>query len=669
MRRLPLTALLVVTTLVAAVALQALDVAVRRQPREPSSRTATTCPAPVVPVAGTAPVPLIADLDRVTPRPGPTQTAIVAAAGELLAGTIPAVTPGTPAARGDPLRYLFDQGVALRRTTATLGYAYAVTHGPRYLDALAQQTLAVVRWPDWNPGHPLDTAQLATDVATGLSWSRSQMTVAQRDEVAGVLARRFLDPYACGGDARLTGRRTGSGNQSAVVGSAAVLAALAVRVERPASSAAALTAGVASLERTAAPDGSGRSLADGPTDEGLMYTTYAAAAQALVESTLRLVRDQVQVSVSGADSATAAAAPGDADVVRALEAAMPSFDALADWNEHCALVADPAVQDGWDVYPWVDRTTALAAMAAAPQAGPHLMGLLDTLQAQARLTIPGAGAWPVPDGLAELVLAQGSTGSAVTAPASAPAVPPVQAFASGGGDDSHRYGCATSNGTYALLTGVPDDAPHAHADVGNVVVRQGDQEVLTDLGQRDYSFPGTPDWRASTEAHSTIGVRQADGSVRQEPAASGAVTVEGGGLLMTSSAALPGISAWTRRVVVADGNVEVHDVVSAGPPATGLAGAAVPLSTSWLLAAPLASVVPQAGGSLRVTLPDGEVWDLVPPAGASMSVQSAAPLPPYVDGPSLAPLAARRTLVVLHADVLPDAPAPTELVTTLHRVV
>ena len=40
------------------------------------------------------------------------------------------------------------------------------------------------------------------------------------------------------------------------------------------------------------------------------------------------------------------------------------------------------------------------------------------------------------------------------------------------------------------MTGVPNDAPHAHADVGNVVVKQGEQDVLADLGQRTYGFTG-----------------------------------------------------------------------------------------------------------------------------------------------------------------------------------
>ena len=552
MRSPALIGLAAAVTVVTAAAVQAVTAPPANAPTG-SPRVATVAACPRAPVAPDfSRVHLVADLAHVTVRDSPWRAPLLSAADQVVAGTIPAVRPSATDG-GDPFRYLYDEGVALRRIAGVLGLAYATTHDPRYLDALAAQTVGASRWPDWNPGHPLDTAQVATAVALGYAWSRDRMTPAERAEVRTALVDRLLQPFACGTGNGLALRGEGSGNQTTVVATSAVLAGLAMRPDEPAWSATAVAAGTAALARTAAPDGSGRSLADGPTVEGLMYTNYAAAHVALLR-------------------ATVAANPRDPAVAGALSAALPSLDALAEWNERCGKVADPNVQDGWDLYPWVDRTTALAAMAASPRSGPHVLGLLDGLQAVDRLDRAGRRA----------LAGAGRAGraGALRGRAGAAAVPPVQAFVSGGSATTRLYGCATHGDTYALMTGVPNDAPHAHADVGNVVVKQGEQTVLTDLGQRSYGFQGGPVWRASTKAHSTLGIAQPDGTVLQERTGSGAVAVDGADLLMTSTHGPAG----SRRAGSAgswSGTASgVHDTV------TGAGRAALPLSASFLLAAP-----------------------------------------------------------------------------------
>jgi hypothetical protein len=638
MRRTHLLGLLAVVAVVSVVSVLAVTVVDRDRPGAPGAPTVRTVPGcPRAPATvDVTPVHLVADLDHVTVRDSAWRGPVLAAADNILAGAIPAVRPHGPAEDGgDPLRYLYDEGVALRRVTGVLGLAYAARHDPRYLDFLAAQTVGAARWPDWNPGHPLDTAQLATAVALGYAWSRNRMTPEERGEVVSALVDRLLLPYTCGtghASAGLRMRRATAGNQTTVVATAAVLAGLAVRPDQPAWSAAAVEAGSASLARHAGPDGSGRSLADGPTIEGLMYTTYEAANLALLRATVQ-------------------ANPHDPAVTGPLNRALPDLTALAEWNERCGRVAEPAVQDGWDLYPWVDRATALAAMASTPGAGPHLQALIDALQARDRLTIPAAGAWPVPDAIAELLLSQSAAAGGAAAPA-------AQTLVSGGAHGARLYGCTTHGDTYALVTGVPNDAPHAHSDVGNVVVKQGEQTLLDDLGQRDYGFHGGPVWRASTKAHSTLGVLQPDGSVVQRRNGSGAVTADGDGLLMTSTSALAGVSSWQRRVVVGDGTVQVHDTLTAA------SGAALPISASFLLAAPPASVVGQPDGAVRFTVADGSVWDLVPPAGTTVTWSDAAPTPPYVDAPSIAAPAAGHTLVVIHTDLT----GTLDLTTDLRRV-
>ena len=102
----------------------------------------------------------------------------------------------------------------------------------------------------------------------------------------------------------------------------------------------------------------------------------------------------------------------------------------------------------------------------------------------------------------------------------------------------------------------------------------------------------------------------------------------------------------------------VHDTV------TGTGRAALPLSASFLLAAPPAAVAEQASGALRFTLADGSVWELVPPAGMSMTWSDAAPTPPYVDAPDVVEPAASHTLVVLRGALA----GTLDLTTRLRRV-
>ena len=57
------------------------------------------------------------------------------------------------------------------------------------------------------------------------------MTAGERREVTTALVDRLLAPYTCRTGTDLAARRTGSGNQATVIGTAAVLAGLAVRAD------------------------------------------------------------------------------------------------------------------------------------------------------------------------------------------------------------------------------------------------------------------------------------------------------------------------------------------------------------------------------------------------------------------------------------------------------
>lgn len=579
---------------------------------------------------GPGPVRLVSDLDQVALRDSASGPALLRRADEIVAGTIPGVAYNS-ARTGDEVRYLYDEGVAMRRVTGILAYAYAARDDTKYLDAMARVAVAAARWPDWNPGHPLDNAQVATAVSLAYGWSRGRMTKAQRAVVADALVTRMVLPYSCV-DGQPSAMRAVTGNQSTVIATAAVLAGLAVRNDASAWGSAAVEDGASALARFRLPDGAGRSLASGPTVEGLMYTTYEAASLALLH-------------------ATAWRSTADPAVTAALRDRLADLDGLAAWTERCGTIADPAVEDGWDFYPWVDRTTALAAIAASPSSGGHVIELLDALQAQDTLWIPDRGTWEAPDGIAELIVSDLSPSLA--------APPAVQSYAPVNGNPGSYWGCATNGALRALTGAAPNNAPHGHRDIGNLVVSHGFQPVLADLGQSDYNFVTDYAWRDLTKAHNTLGVAAPDGRVTQAGSGWGSVSATGDGLVMVSANAMRGID-WRRGVSITGTSVAVRDQLRLRTP-----GTTAPLSMSFLLAAPVENVTDVGGGRFRFVLGDGSTWQLAAPAGVSVALSSAGPTPPYEDSKEFAAtLGAAHTLV----EMTPTLVDTLDLTTTVTRV-
>ena len=591
----------------------------------------SACTPRAVTELGVGPVRLVSDLDTVTVRDSASRTDLLRRADEIVAGTIPAVAYNAQRT-GDALRYLYDEGVALRRVTGILAYAYAVRRDTRYLDAMAAKVAVnAAGWPDWNPGHPLDTAQVATAVALAYGWSRARMSPAQRSLVAGALTTRMVLSYACG-DGALASKRSASGNQNSVFATAAVLAGLAVRNDATAWGSASVQDGAAALARVRLADGTGSSLASGPTVEGLMYTTYEAANVSMLHATLW--RNATDQAVQGA-----------------LRDKLADLDVLAAWTERCGTVADPPVEDAWDYYPWLDRTTALATFTAWPSAGGHVLELLEALQSRDTLTIPDRGTWSAPDGIAELVVSDLSPRRDLP--------PAVQSYAPGAGGAGSYWGCASNEDVRALISAAPNNAPHGHRDIGNLVVSHGTQPVLTDLGQRDYNFVTTFPWRSLTKAHTTVGVLQPDGRVTQTDAGWGSVSATADGLRMVSANAMSGID-WSRGTTVTASSVTVRDQLQ-----LRTTGSAKPLSMSFLLAAPVGQVTDLGAGRFRFGLADGSTWELTTPAGVAATLSDARPTPPYVDTAEFAATSGPAHTLVVLSPTLVDT---LELTTTLVRL-
>ena len=75
-----------------------------------------------------------------------------------------------------------------------LGYTYRVHGGEAYARKAIDEMLAVSAFPDWNPSHYLDVAEMTMGVAIGYDWLYDRMTPREREMVARAIIDKGLKP-------------------------------------------------------------------------------------------------------------------------------------------------------------------------------------------------------------------------------------------------------------------------------------------------------------------------------------------------------------------------------------------------------------------------------------------------------------------------------------------
>lgn len=75
----------------------------------------------------------------------------------------------------------------------TLGQAWRLTGDPQFVDRAVAEMRNVCRFPDWNPRHFLDTAEMSLAVSIGLDWFHEAISPDIRQEVARGLTDKGLD--------------------------------------------------------------------------------------------------------------------------------------------------------------------------------------------------------------------------------------------------------------------------------------------------------------------------------------------------------------------------------------------------------------------------------------------------------------------------------------------
>ena len=96
---------------------------------------------------------------------------------------------------GGPEKDLLDTARAVEDFVLTLSGAYRLTGQRKYADRAIAEMLAAAAYPDWNPKHTLDLAELTAALGLGYDWLYPILTPEQRGAIRGAIVRLGLNPW------------------------------------------------------------------------------------------------------------------------------------------------------------------------------------------------------------------------------------------------------------------------------------------------------------------------------------------------------------------------------------------------------------------------------------------------------------------------------------------
>jgi len=150
-----------------------------------------------------------------------------------------------------------------------LALLYRLESRPEFLERALKELRAAALFPDWNPSHFLDVAEMTHAFAIGYDWLYPALSQADRDWIRGTLAVKGLDPAI----AQYKGNASwvaANHNWNLVCNSGAGIGALAVAAEEPDRARTILRSALESLPRALVTYGT-----DGGWPEGPAYWNYA----------------------------------------------------------------------------------------------------------------------------------------------------------------------------------------------------------------------------------------------------------------------------------------------------------------------------------------------------------------------------------------------------------
>lgn len=371
-----------------------------------------------------------------------------------------------------PARYELaeaDDLLGVSRETVDRVYALALLYrldgGRANAERAIAELRAVAQFPDWSPGHFLDTAEMTHAVAIGYDWLYDALEPADRAALRTALVEKGLRPGLNEYENNVEWVASPS-NWNNVCNGGLICGALALADEEPELAGAVLKHALASLPHSLAayaPDGA---WAEGPSYWSYA-TRYTAVALAALQSALG--------SDLGLGSSPGLAATGD----YRLHVVGPSkaYFNYADAEEKVG--DDPALF-------WLARAYGQPAYAAAGRAAARKPSARDLLWYDA-----GGG----DADLAEQPLDRQFTGAHL-------------AF--------FRSAWNDPGALYLAFKGGDNRVSHAHLDLGTFVLDAQGQRWALDLGRDGYTLPGYfgarrySYYRLRTEGHNTLSFENAN---------------------------------------------------------------------------------------------------------------------------------------------------------------
>ena len=457
-----------------------------------------------------------------------------------------------------------------------LAYAFRMTGEERYRERLWTELDAVGAFPDWNPKHFLDTAEMTHAVAIGYDWLHADWSPERRARLRDMIVSMGLNPFERAADASW---KTSAHNWNQVCNGGITVGALAVADEVPELAGPIVRDGLRNIGRAMA-----SYAPDGGWGEGPGYWHYATSYTVWYLAALE--------SALGSDFGVAAAPGFNLTALYPIHLTAPSGRPF-----NFADASDRAYNRGPAFY-WLARRFDLP-VAAAFAAGTDKPDPLDLLWFSA----------------ADKALLEKL---------------PTDMHFKGVDVVTMRGAWEDSKALYAGFKAGKNDVNHSNLDLGSFILEAGGVRWALDLGGDDYNLPGyfgKARWdyyRMRAEGHNTLVINPGAGP-DQNPKGVAPITAFAGGAdgaratadLISAFAGVEKVLRTLRRI--GGTAVEVRDEITPRGPAEiwwfmhtrAKVEIAADGRSAWLR---------EAGRTLRVSLADG-------PADVRFTTMPAAPLP------------------------------------------
>ena len=170
------------------------------------------------------------------------------------------------------------QGVVERVTTLAL--VYLLSDEPQYLDRVWQEVATVAQFPDWNPAHFLDTAEMTYGLAIAYDWLYDVWDESQKTLLREAILTKGLQPALQGYSQKLRWTEV-ENNWNQVCNSGIGMGAIAILSDEPQIASKALSLALQKL-----PLAMQHYAPDGAWSEGIHYWHYGTLYNTLMLATL-----------------------------------------------------------------------------------------------------------------------------------------------------------------------------------------------------------------------------------------------------------------------------------------------------------------------------------------------------------------------------------------------